>query len=126
MAFGAAFTSATETSAVRSTSTPPKTLSISLISAAGSMNHLAFNIAADKFDDYVQRLTDLGLPNFSLNHDDSAATIAEEMHDGVFVRSVYFRDPDGILLEMACWTKAFDESDAQDPPAAADGTRVAV
>ena len=93
-------------------------------SAVGSMNHLAINVPADKFDDYVQRLTDLGLENFVLNHDDSESTIAEELHDGVFVRSVYFRDPDGILLEFACWTREFDESDTQNPPASADGTRV--
>ncbi len=92
-------------------------------SAVGSMNHLAFNIAADKFDDYVERLSDLGLANFSLNHDDSESTIAEELHDGVFVRSVYFRDPDGILLEFACWTKAFDESDTEHAPADAQGNR---
>ena len=24
---------------------------------------------------------------------------------GVFVRSIYFQDPDGILLEFACWTR---------------------
>ena len=30
------------------------------------------------------------------------------MHDGVFVRSIYFQDPDGILLEFACWTRPFD------------------
>ena len=28
-----------------------------------------------------------------------------EMHPGVFVRSVYFQDPDGILLEFAAWTR---------------------
>ena len=28
------------------------------------------------------------------------------VHPGVFVRSVYFQDPDGILLEFACWTRA--------------------
>lgn len=98
----------------------------SISSAVASMNHLAFTIPAERFDDHVQRLTDLGIENFVLNHDDSESTIAEEMHDGVFVRSVYFRDPDGILLEMAAWTRAFDASDVQDPPAAADGTRTPV
>ena len=98
----------------------------SISSAIGSMNHLAFTIPAERFDDHVQRLTDLGIENFVLNHDDSESTIAEEMYDGVFVRSVYFRDPDGILLEMACWTKPFDETDTQDLPATADGTRVAI
>ena len=28
------------------------------------------------------------------------------MHEGVYIRSVYFFDPDGILLEFACWTNA--------------------
>ena len=36
-----------------------------------------------------------------LNHDDSESQVSREMHDGVFVRSVYFFDPDGILLEFA-------------------------
>jgi hypothetical protein len=26
------------------------------------------------------------------------------MHPGVFMRSLYFFDPDGILLEFSCWT----------------------
>lgn len=95
-------------------------------SAVGSMNHLAITVAADRFDDYVQRLADLGLDTFVLNHDDSESTIAEELHDGVFVRSVYFRDPDGILLEFACWTRDFDDADIQDAPATADGTRTQV
>ena len=39
------------------------------------------------------------------NHDDSEWGIADDVHPGVFVRSVYFQDPDGILLEFACWTR---------------------
>ena len=39
------------------------------------------------------------------------------MHDGVFVRSVYFFDPDGVLLEFAAWTKTFTEADVQVTPA---------
>jgi catechol 2,3-dioxygenase-like lactoylglutathione lyase family enzyme len=95
-----------------------------IVSSHGSMNHLAFDVPADKFDGYVERLKEKGVEvSMVLNHDDSEATVAREMHDGVFVRSVYFRDPDGILLEFACWTKGFDESDARDAPATADGTR---
>ncbi len=40
------------------------------------------------------------------------------MHPGVFVRSVYFQDPDGILLELAAWTKVLDESDVRHAPVA--------
>jgi hypothetical protein len=46
-----------------------------------------------------------------------------EMHDGVFVRSVYFFDPDGVCLEFASWTKTFDESDVAHEAVRADGTR---
>jgi hypothetical protein len=36
------------------------------------------------------------------------------------VRSVYFQDPDGILLELAAWTKALDGSDVRHAPASAE------
>ena len=51
-------------------------------------------------------------------------TVARELHDGVFVRSVYFRDPDGVLLEFACWLREFGPDDALHPPANAEGERV--
>ena len=35
-----------------------------------------------------------------IKHDDSAMGIAADMHDGVFVRSVYFTDPNGIRFEL--------------------------
>ena len=61
-----------------------------------------------------------------LNHDDSERTVAAELHEGVFVRSVYFRDPDGILLEFACWTKTFGPEDVLHAPANASGQRVSL
>jgi len=95
-----------------------------LRSAHGSMNHLAFDVPADKFDDYVERLRSKGVKlGPPLNHDDSESTIATELHDGVFVRSIYFQDPDGILLEFAAWTRPFGPDDALHPPANADGVR---
>ena len=54
-----------------------------------------------------------------VNHDDSEWTVSEEMHPGVFVRSVYFQDPDGILLELAAWTRVLDETDVRHEPATA-------
>jgi len=41
------------------------------------------------------------------------------MHPGVFVRSIYFQDPDGILLEFACWTRQFGPDDVSHQPAGA-------
>jgi catechol 2,3-dioxygenase-like lactoylglutathione lyase family enzyme len=85
-----------------------------LTTAHGSMNHVAFDVPADKIEEYVEKLKAKGLePTPLINHDDSPRQISREMHPGVFVRSVYFMDPNGILLEFAAWTKAFDESDVK-------------
>ncbi|MCK9517547.1 MAG: VOC family protein [Dehalococcoidia bacterium] len=96
-----------------------------ITTAHGSMNHVAFNVPEDKFDEYVEKLKAKGLnPSPVMNHDDSPYQVAREMHPGVFVRSVYFQDPDGILLEFACWTKTFTEEDVKHAPAtAADAER---
>ena len=45
------------------------------------------------------------------------------MHPGVYVRSFYFLDPDGITLEFACWTKEFTESDTMTAPKTAADRR---
>ena len=97
----------------------------SIVSAHASMNHVAFDVPVDQFDAYVQKLKDKGVAvSRVLNHDDSESTVATEMHDGVFVRSVYFRDPDGVLLEFACWTRQFGPEDVAHAPANASGERV--
>lgn len=96
----------------------------SFVSAHGSMNHIAINVPADKFDEYYQRLIDKGVEVTPvLNHDNSPTQSSPEMHDDVYVRSVYFFDPDGICLEFAAWTKVFDESDVAHDPVRADGTK---
>jgi len=88
------------------------------------MNHIAINVRADKFDDYYQRLIAKGIEVTPvLNHDDSPMQASAELHPGVFVRSVYFFDPDGVCLEFAAWTKEFDESDVAHDPVQADGTK---
>ena len=93
-------------------------------SAHGSMNHIAFNVPAERFDEYYDRLKSKGVEvTRILNHDNSPMQSSEELHDGVFVRSVYFFDPDGVCLEFASWTKTFDESDVAHEAVRADGTR---
>jgi catechol 2,3-dioxygenase-like lactoylglutathione lyase family enzyme len=97
----------------------------SIVSAHGSMNHVAFDVPVEQFDAYVQKLKDKGVAvSRVVNHDDSESTVAKEMHEGVFVRSVYFRDPDGVLLEFACWTRQFGPQDVAHAPANANGERV--
>ena len=92
-------------------------------SAPGSMNHVAINVAADKFDAYYEKLKAKGIDITRVqNHDDSELGASTEMHDGVFVRSAYFFDPDGVCLELAAWTREFDASDVRHAPANAQGT----
>ncbi len=54
-----------------------------------------------------------------VNHDDSEMGASPEINESTFVRSVYFKDPDGILLEFAAWTRDLDERDVNIEPATA-------
>jgi catechol 2,3-dioxygenase-like lactoylglutathione lyase family enzyme len=91
-----------------------------LTSAIGSMNHVAFDVAPEKIEEYRERLIAAGIDCTEIaNHDDSEWGISDEMHEGVFVRSIYFMDPDGILLEFACWMRDFEPSDVTHVPARA-------
>jgi catechol 2,3-dioxygenase-like lactoylglutathione lyase family enzyme len=88
------------------------------ISAVSSMNHVAFDVPAEELEAMRERLIAAGIRCTPVvNHDDSELGVSKDVHPGVFVRSVYFRDPDGISLELAAWTKAFDESDVRHAPA---------
>lgn len=91
-----------------------------LATAHGSMNHVAFNVPQERFDEYVVKLAAAGVEVSAVsNHDDSEWTVSEELHEGVYIRSVYFFDPDGILLEFACWTRTLGEQDILVQPATA-------
>ena len=98
----------------------------SLLTAVGSMNHLAFMVDPDEIEGFRQRLIDLGLEVTDVwNHDDSEWGLARTKDDpGVFVRSVYFRDPDGILLEFAAWTRPLNADDVRHEPWSAAGKPV--
>lgn len=93
-----------------------------LASAVGSMNHVSFSVPEESFDEYVEQLKADGIKtSMVLNHDDSPEGISKNVHPDTFVRSVYFQDPDGILLEFACSTREFTEADvAHEPKTAAD------
>jgi len=93
-----------------------------IATAQGSMNHVAFTVPLEKFDEYKARLDAKGVQTGPvLNHDDSERGVAAEMHDGVFVRSMYFFDPDGVLLEFAAWTRELNEDDVNLAPVNAQG-----
>ena len=89
-------------------------------SATGSMNHVAFSVPPERIDEYRDRLRMAGVDcSIVVNHDDSPLGASSELHDGVFVRSIYFQDPDGILLEFACWTRELGPDDVSHEPARA-------
>jgi catechol 2,3-dioxygenase-like lactoylglutathione lyase family enzyme len=101
------------------------------MSAIGSMNHVAFDVAPEHFDAYRRKLKEKGVQvTMSINHADSLDGGHKPDYDAatddgdVFVRSIYFKDPNGTTLEFACWTKTFDESDVKHAPATAAGTPV--
>jgi catechol 2,3-dioxygenase-like lactoylglutathione lyase family enzyme len=96
------------------------------VTAIGSMNHVAFDVPAERFEEYRQKLLSKGIAVTEIvNHANSldgghkpeydAATDG----DDVFIRSIYFKDPNGTTLEFACWTKTLDESDVRHAPATA-------
>ena len=89
------------------------------MTAVGSMNHLAFHLAEDQLVAALGRLEAAGVPVTPavVNHDDSPMGVARDNHDGVFVRSVYFTDPNGIMLEFAALTKEFGPEDVRHEPA---------
>ena len=92
----------------------------SLVTAHGSMNHIAFNVPVEQFDAYYEKLKAKGVAvSAIMNHDDSEWQVSPKMHPGVFVRSVYFFDPDGILLEFAAWTRPLHPGDVRHAPARA-------
>lgn len=95
-----------------------------IVSAVSSMNHISLHVPAEKFDEYRIKLKAKGVRvGPILNHDESEFQVSRELHPGVYVRSFYFLDPDGITLEFACWTKEFTAADvAVAPKTAAERT----
>ncbi|MEQ8484363.1 MAG: VOC family protein [Pseudomonadales bacterium] len=97
----------------------------SITSAHASMNHVAFNIPADKVDEYQKKLEAAGVDCTPVvNHDDSETQASPTLTPSTFVRSIYFKDPDGILLEFAAWTRELNEDDVNcEPMSEADAER---
>ncbi|MFL5297325.1 MAG: VOC family protein [Phenylobacterium sp.] len=91
-------------------------------SAVGSMNHVAFDMDEDQLEASIGKLQAAGVHvsvPVVVNHDDSPMGASREMHEGVWVRSVYFRDPNGIMLEYAAVLRGFRAEDVAHKPARA-------
>jgi catechol 2,3-dioxygenase-like lactoylglutathione lyase family enzyme len=96
------------------------------MTAIGSTNHIAFDVPPERFDEYRQRLIDKGVAVTPIiNHCDSLDGGHKEHYDpatdggDVFIRSMYFADPNGIRLEFACWTRPLGDADVRHTPATA-------
>ncbi len=84
-----------------------------LTTAVASMNHVAFDVPAERIEQYSEILRSKGIETAPImNHDDSELGISPQFHEGTFMRSLYFFDPDGILLEFATWTRNVPEAGA--------------
>jgi catechol 2,3-dioxygenase-like lactoylglutathione lyase family enzyme len=93
--------------------------------APASMNHVALEVEPADVERYRERLLSAGVEcSEIMNHDSSPSQISDVMHPGVWLRSVYFFDPDGILLEFAAWTRVLEESDAQVEPVDSHGLKL--
>ena len=76
-----------------------------ITSAHGSMNHLAFSVSKDKIDGYREELVSRGVDcSEVVNHDDvitgDEKRTSDMPTDKTWLRSFYFFDPDGVMLEF--------------------------
>ena len=68
--------------------------------AVASMNHVALDLPAESFDAVLENLRSQGLSVRTINHG-SAEPFGENPDSDTWIRSMYFRDPDGIAFEFA-------------------------
>jgi catechol 2,3-dioxygenase-like lactoylglutathione lyase family enzyme len=101
------------------------------MTAIGTMNHLAFDVPPEKMDEYRAKLKSKGVQVTEIvNHSDSLEGAHKADYDpdtdggDVFVRSMYFADPNGTLLEFASWTREFRDDDVKHTAATAAGAPV--
>ena len=78
--------------------------------AHGSMNHLAFAIENDRFDETIERL--------------KAKNISMRVLDHGLFKSIYFRDNNNIHMEFAAQTRPFLESDVSIDPVDERGVKI--
>ncbi|MDZ4371265.1 MAG: VOC family protein [Phenylobacterium sp.] len=94
--------------------------------AHASMNHLAISVPLEKFDEYAERLRGKGVEVRVLNHEDTEAHANDKVTEKTWIRSMYFRDPNGIHMELAALTRAWRPEDVQHDPVDAQGRKVSV
>jgi catechol 2,3-dioxygenase-like lactoylglutathione lyase family enzyme len=80
----------------------------------GMMNHVAFDVSNERLDAYRQRLVERGIEVTEVvNHDDTPKGVSPTVNESTFLRSIYFRDPDGMQLEFTAWTRRLTPQDVR-------------
>jgi catechol 2,3-dioxygenase-like lactoylglutathione lyase family enzyme len=86
------------------------------VAAKDAMHHLAFDVPLDQIDEYRQRLRAAGV---EVQDVERHTTDGQGNQAPDCIRSLYFRDPDGIMLEFSAMTRPFTAQDVRDAPARA-------
>jgi catechol 2,3-dioxygenase-like lactoylglutathione lyase family enzyme len=82
--------------------------------AIASMNHVALDIPSDRFDEILGNLRAKGISVFVINHG-SDDPFGEKPDAKTWIRSMYFRDPDGIAFEFASLMRELGTADDLKP-----------
>ncbi|MCB1684723.1 MAG: VOC family protein [Pseudomonadales bacterium] len=99
----------------------------SISSAHGSMNHVAFHCPLDKIEAYRDALVSKGVDCTEIvNHADvetkpGVDRVTEDVDDDTWIRSFYFFDPDGAMLEFCANVRAGNSY--VEPPVNAQGIK---
>jgi catechol 2,3-dioxygenase-like lactoylglutathione lyase family enzyme len=102
--------------------------------AVGALNHIALNVAPEKIEEYREKLVAKGIdvsPVVSHAQDPADPSCQYRQPTGLddpllFMRSIYFHDPNGIQLEIACWCREMAEGEAVlEPKSSADAPALA-
>jgi catechol 2,3-dioxygenase-like lactoylglutathione lyase family enzyme len=81
----------------------------------GMMHHVAFGVTNEQIDAYRERLAAAGIEVTEVvNHDDTPTGASADVNESTFVRSIYFRDPDGMQLEFAAWSRPLTAQDVRE------------
>jgi catechol 2,3-dioxygenase-like lactoylglutathione lyase family enzyme len=92
--------------------------------AIGSLNHIAFNVDAEKILEYNTMLEAAGVAvSPVIYHYDNDAGFGDEPDETLWCTSIYFKDPDGILLEFSAWSRPLTNDDVRHRPATANDAR---
>lgn len=103
------------------------------LSAPGAMHHLAFDVPLASMEEYKSKLREAGVATTMIvqhivygdgrqqaMRSKDLPPDAENIDE--FINSLYFVDPDGIVLEFAAYTRELTEDDVKHVPATAAKT----